>query len=982
MAGTKGPRVKDDLTKKRKRDTHDSDGKPKRHRRQSRQSKANDTDDGLAPRQLKQTEAEAEDSQPLATFRPQDVIRQSDDGDAGWRVSRPMGGRMLDIDPILTADEKHLILTYNTSLQIYSTADSLLVRRIPITTLDTSSAKGSTPARIVATRLSKNDPLLVWVICSDGHVYCVNWTRSETPQAAFQTASGTAKALIVAPASYAATKEILIIAESDKASHMDVIAYNPADGGEAQPKSLLTLKKQGHGLQLLECSDDGQVIVGALQDQLFFGTAAGAAGNHEDLRYDFISFDSPDLITCIDLRRRQRSSGSRKVQSASDGAIDVIVGGARGSIYIYRNVTAAVTPGKHHSVKDGLEAQKHHWHRKAVHAVKWSRDGNYFISGGSENVLVVWQVDTSKKDFLPHLSGSVENIVVSAAGSSYVLHMDDNSAMILSTAEMKPTTYVAGIQSAAVDSSEPKDLLVRRVWDTPEHVGRPIPAAIRPTDPSRLHVCVGNGRQATMSGHFSAPFLQSFDLESFTSVSKQALARTQPTDVNLTNKGHTIDEPLVTNIAFSGDGRWLASIDEWRPADRDVENISSDLREQFIRERHEIYLKFWEVRNDGKSLALTSRINAPHATKWPERILGLASDPTSSSFATIGADGVARIWRPRARLDHGIAAKDEHGKDAYSWSCAQTIAVGNGTSIDDGTDLVDPTRAFEVQGSVTFSEDGSTLFVAFGAVDPGVVFAIDVASARVVRTLEGLWDGKLQSIGALSSYIVVLSDDLRVYDVVGDELRYGIAVPKIRGVSDLLQLAVDHVSGHFAVTLPIGGVSSIGVFDPEKPEPLLVRSTPHRIVSLVSAPATSGFIALDDAAQVWVIAEGSDPSSLATVQPLQDLQLDDGGNGSAPPADTPKKARGEVSIGDDDAMDVGSEDELENGDAAPDGDVDMADGGGDDDDDDDEEDLNMNVIPQQFLTEIFDAAPAFAAPSIEDMFYKVTGLLATKPLAE
>lgn len=969
MAGPKSPRAKDDRTKKRKRDNNDTDGKPKRHRQQSRESKVNGSN-APAPRNLKPTEAEsAAKSEPLTTFRPQEVIRQSDYGEAGWKISKPMGGRMLDIDPIFTADEKYLIITYNTSIQIYSAADSLLVRRIPITTLDTSSSKGSTPARIIATRLSKNNPDLVWVASSDGNVYCVNWTRRETPDPAFQTASGTAKALVVVPALHAAKKEILFIAESDRASRMDIIAYNPADGSETQSKTLLNLKKQGHGLQLLESSDDGQVIVGAFQDQILLGSASGSAGSLDELQYEFFSFDSPDLITCIDLRQRQRSSGNRRVQSAPDSVFDVIVGGARGSIYIYRDAISAVTSGKRPSVKEGLDVQKYHWHRKAVHAVKWSRDGNYFISGGSENVLVVWQVDTSKKDFLPHLSGSVENIVVSATGSSYVLHMDDNSAMILSTAEMKPTAYIAGIQSAAIELSEPKDLLVRRVWDTPDHVRRPIPAAIRPTDVSKLHVCVGNGRQATMSGDFSAPLLQSFDLESFTSVSKQALARTQPTNVNLTNKGHVIGEPLVTNIAFSGDGRWLASIDEWRPADRDVDNVSADLKELFIRERQEIHLKFWEVRGNGDSLALVSRINAPHATSCPERVLGLASDPTSSSFATIGADGIARVWRPRARQNNGVAVKDEHGRDAFSWSCTQAIAVGNSTSIDDGTDFIDSTRPVEVQGSVAFSEDGSTLFVAFGAVDSGAVLVIDVASGHVVKTLEGLWDGKLQSVRALSSYIVVLSDDLRVYDVVGDELRYGIVVPKMTGVSDLLQLAVDYTSGHFAVTLPIGGVSSIGVFDPENPEPLLVRTIPHRIVSLVSAPATSGFIALDDAAQVWVIAEGSDPSSLATVQPLQDLQLDD-----APASLDAQNRNSEILIADDD-MDVGSEDELENGDATN-GDVDMG------DEDDDEDDVDVHVIPRQFLTEIFETAPAFAAPSIEDMFYKVTGLLATKPLGE
>lgn len=141
MAGSKSPRAKDDTTKKRKRDNNDTDGKPKRHRQQSRESKVNGIN-APTPRKLKPTEAEsAAESSPLTTFRPQEVIRQSDDGEAGWKVSKPMGGRMLDIDPIFTADEKYLILTYNTSIQIYSAVDSLLVRRIPITTLDTSSSK-------------------------------------------------------------------------------------------------------------------------------------------------------------------------------------------------------------------------------------------------------------------------------------------------------------------------------------------------------------------------------------------------------------------------------------------------------------------------------------------------------------------------------------------------------------------------------------------------------------------------------------------------------------------------------------------------------------------------------------------------------------------------------------------------------------------------------------------------------------------------
>lgn len=41
-----------------------------------------------------------------AGSREIEIVRQFDDTEAGWRVSKPMGGRMLDIDPVLTADEQ------------------------------------------------------------------------------------------------------------------------------------------------------------------------------------------------------------------------------------------------------------------------------------------------------------------------------------------------------------------------------------------------------------------------------------------------------------------------------------------------------------------------------------------------------------------------------------------------------------------------------------------------------------------------------------------------------------------------------------------------------------------------------------------------------------------------------------------------------------------------------------------------------------
>ncbi|ATY59434.1 WD domain containing [Cordyceps militaris] len=936
MAGQRISRVKVDKTKKRKRDSHENEVKAKRARPQ---------------------DANGELAEPTST---KDLAERLDRADASWKISKPMGGRMLDIDPILTDNgdsSRYLILTYNTSIQVFSATDSLLVRRIPVSSIDASAPQASTPAPIVATRLSKLDANFVWVACADGQVYRINWTKESKSLESFQTASKTARAMSIVPfGAKNRPKETVIVAESNKSTRIELVAYEWDQASTPKSKSLVFLKRPGTGLQLLECTKDGQYLVGAINDRLFLGVSQQLPAKSDKLQYDFYSFDTPDLITTLDLRAYKRSS--KHIRSETEKVVDVIVGGARGGIYLYHDAISRCQATE--SCKTGdinIQAQKFHWHRKAVHSVKWSKDGNYMISGGSENTLVMWQMDTSKKDFLPHLSGSVENIVVSPDGTSYVVHLDDNSAMIVSTSEMKPSAYVSGIQSAAANIQTPKDQLVKRVWEIQDHVRERIPAAIRSNAPSRLHVCVGTGRQSTMSGRFSAPLLQAFDLDTFTSVSKQALARTQPTDINMTNKGHVIDEPLVTHVEFSGDGKWLASVDDWQPAARDIDNVSSELREQFTRERREVYLKFWEVQDDNEPVALVSRINGPHASSSSEPVLDLASDPTSTCFATIGGDGLVRLWRPRTRHVNGIVSKGAGGKETVSWGCAQVIPVGEGYGAGALTDVAAPSAP---QGKITYSEDGSTIFAAFGFSDSGSVYVIDAASGKVIRILEGLWEGNLHAIRTLSPFVVILSDVLYVYDIVSDELRYGIVVPQIPGVEGLLQLAVDKLSGHFAVTLPIDKFSSIGIFSPEDPEPLMVRSTPHRIVSLTTAPGTSGFLALDDAAQIWTVTEGSDPSSIVTAQPLQDIhlegQVDDGANGDV------------AAAAEDDVL-MASDDEEAAADHVADDDMDM-----------DIDDVPTSVISQQSLSDIFNAAPAFAGPSVEDMFYKVTGLLGTKPL--
>jgi len=107
---------------------------------------------------------------------------------------------------------------------------------------------------------------------------------------------------------------------------------------------------------------------------------------------------------------------------------------------------------------------------------------------------------------------------VSPSGSSYAVQLADNSAMVLSTAELEPSANIAGIQANAIEVEVPIEAQVRRLED--EAWGRLVfqctPAVINPVDPSRLLLAVGQMQEMRTRNPLvlSNPFLQTFDLSS------------------------------------------------------------------------------------------------------------------------------------------------------------------------------------------------------------------------------------------------------------------------------------------------------------------------------------------------------------------------------------------------------------------------------------------------------------------------------------
>jgi NET1-associated nuclear protein 1 (U3 small nucleolar RNA-associated protein 17) len=603
---------------------------------------------------------------------------------------------------------------------------------------------------------------------------------------------------------------------------------------------------------------------------------------------------------------------------------------------------------------------------------------------------VLWQLDTGKTQFLPHMSATIQNIVVSPLGSSYAIHLADNSTMVLSTSELQPTANIAGIQAPIIGLTDPLDSQVVRL-EADVHKALLVqrtPAVINPINPSRMLLGVGELQEVgpqcpTIMG---VPFLQTFDISTCHNVSRQALTRSNITNINVAPSSHRISEPRVTHLQISHDGTWLATVDQWIPPKRDLEFIGyqgMDIEaERQI--RREVFLKFWQWKNDNSTWELVSRVDAPHTSNQNPgsagKVLDLAADPSSLCFSTIGEDGVIRTWSPKSRKRDRVVVRGKDGGALRSWSCQHAISIGKSGTTEY---LANSSFASGVptNGCVAFSEDGSILAAAIGGKDDGLTHFLDPASVAIRLSRTGMFKGEIVKMDILGQCLISLSDNLFVYDLVLDELRYSIKLGSpVRSLSteqklEMMHLATNQKSGTFAVAFPCKneGRASVGLkttslldhyselafFTPEKPRPILKDTLPTLVTALMPAISSDGYVILDTAAEIRTVSQKGSQIATALAKSTSELQLDT--------EMTEQPAVGLLQL----VEDVETTEESKMEPAPPTASTDT-------DDDND----GPPIVTQQQLSEIFDIGPAFALPPIEDMFYQVARLFSSKPVAQ
>ena len=570
---------------------------------------------------------------------------------------------------------------------------------------------------------------------------------------------------------------------------------------------------------------------------------------------------------------------------------------------------------------------------------------------------------------LPHLGAPIESIVVSPSGSSYGIRLADNSAMILSTSELRPTFSIAGIQVPAEKSSNAQLPFVPTVHTA--YKGSSLlqrsrfPACVSSMSPGRLLFAVLPSNTSRMPSMIplNASYLQSFDIEAAHQISRQALTRTKITTLNMGPESNIIEEPNVTHIQTSTDGRWLATVDEWMPPEGDLAPLAFDQQRATEEQisRQEIYLKFWSWNENEKIWELVSRIDNPQNSESGNpynqgKVLDLVSDPSSQGFATVGEDGLVKIWKPAKRRRHGLEVRGKHGKTLMSWFCYRTVPLESSEAT---------TKENLLGGKLAYSPDGSVLAAGLQSSDSSPISLIDALDGEIRSVQTRLYTGPLLDLAILSKYLVTLSNELCVWDLVNDELHYGVSLdPHNLSLSKqiaMTHLAVDAQHSLFAIAIPkvakSGKTTTVlrsqfAVFDPAEASPLFTTALPHTITSLLPATGKKGFYAIDSAAEVRTLVPSQSMPSDRMALPSKSLPPSRGltdifGNGQNIKAEEGKASKHAGLL-------TSKLDNVINGPRVDERDV--------------------VVVSQDRLAEVFDVGSAFALPPVTELFEQVASL--------
>lgn len=263
-----------------------------------------------------------------------------------------------------------LLVAYGTSIAVYSTSTSLLVRQLRINKADS----------ITAFAFSSTTQSHLYLSTISGIIE--KWDWIEGLRLNHWRISSSIYSLVTGKQNLGNLDSDLVYTIDKKGQEPWLLSVHRLAGGEdgakTDVKTLLTNKQALSSVKVLE---NGRVIVATSGSQMIFGSSEEPTPSSlKDISYRWRIMECPEYIVSTDVRLRP----SEEIQKWAKGgrsmatAIDIVVGGLKGSIHVYKDLLRKILRRDHRAGKGStvdLTSRRLHWHRNAIQAVKWSADG-------------------------------------------------------------------------------------------------------------------------------------------------------------------------------------------------------------------------------------------------------------------------------------------------------------------------------------------------------------------------------------------------------------------------------------------------------------------------------------------------------------------------------------------------------------------------------------------------------------------------------
>ena len=165
-----------------------------------------------------------------------------------------------------------------------------------------------------------------------------------------------------------------------------ISAHKLRSGEDASKTESKTILSSSNPITRFKLIRDGKFIVATSGKRLLLGElTSNLSTSLRDLKYVWRELDTPEWITCFDVREssedptltyndpiRAKETGGR------DSVVDVVLGHTTGVIFVYEDIINKLVRQERQrddKAVSGIVPRRMHWHREAVHSVKWTSDG-------------------------------------------------------------------------------------------------------------------------------------------------------------------------------------------------------------------------------------------------------------------------------------------------------------------------------------------------------------------------------------------------------------------------------------------------------------------------------------------------------------------------------------------------------------------------------------------------------------------------------